>query len=77
MSATLERLDKQIDNLKRRELRNLLSQCTKGQQIFFARMYKSVEEISEDRISWAIQQCKGTIAKNKIREVIQNGERTD
>ncbi|MFA5174745.1 MAG: hypothetical protein WC438_06185 [Candidatus Pacearchaeota archaeon] len=43
---------------------DLLSQCKKEQVDFFNRMYKSVEEIPDEKIDRAIDQCKRTIDKN-------------
>ena len=61
----------QIDEFKRTLLRELLQQCTIEQQEMFGRMYKSVEDISEDKIPWALQQCERTIEKNR-----RNNEKT-
>lgn len=54
-----------IENFKREILRDLYNQCTKAQQNLFNRMYKSIDEIKEENIDWAIQQCERTIANNK------------
>ena len=61
MSEALER----IDRLPREILKELYDQCTEEQQGFFCRMYKSLEEIPDEKIRWAIQQCERTIEKNK------------
>ncbi len=53
---------------KRELLAGLLNQLTFDQQSFFIRLYKSVSELEEDRIQWAIVQCENTIRDNKITE---------
>lgn len=68
MHPTLVNSGKQI-------LKDLLAQCTDGQQLFFKRMYAPhdlelpinlvVDRIDEERISWAITQCENQVAKNK------------
>ncbi len=61
--------DKKVENFKRGILRDLLIQCTEKQQFFFARLYKSVEEIPEARIPRAIQQVEATIKENVEKEL--------
>ncbi len=61
MSESLQK----IKDYKMQILRSLYNQCTEPQQVLFCRMYKSVDEIPEDRIDWAIQQCERTIEANK------------
>lgn len=50
--------------LLRNELSILYEQCTEKQQLFFNRMYGSVEKIPAEKIEWAISQCQRTIIKN-------------
>jgi hypothetical protein len=55
-------------------LKNLLAQCTEGQQLMFKRMYchknlelpidEAVDQIADDKIDWAISQCERTVNKN-------------
>lgn len=61
-------LDK-IKDFRRQTLKELYKQCTPVQQELFDRMYRSVDDISEKNIDWAIQQCERTIAKNEERGV--------
>ena len=54
-----------IDRHLRPKLKELLSQCTPEQQAFFIRMYPvGVDEISPEKIPWAISQCERTIKEN-------------
>jgi len=56
------------------ELKELLSQCTEGQQYMFKRMYAFgkldlsiddvVDKMDEHKIDWALQQCQKTVDKN-------------
>lgn len=46
---------------KRKTLLDLYNQCTEGEQKLFNRMYKNVDEIPEDKIDWATQQCLSTL----------------
>ena len=56
-------------------LKNLLSQCTEGQQRIFKRMYSHknlelsindvVDQMDPDKMDWAISQCEATLRKNK------------
>ena len=59
-----ESLDK-VKEFRKNVLKDLYNQCTPEQQQFFCRMYKSIDEVPESKIDWAIQQCEKTIAKNK------------
>lgn len=59
-----EALDK-IRNFKSQILQELYDQCTPEQQQLFNRMYESTDQIPEDKIDWAIQQCERTVEKNK------------
>jgi len=64
-SEALKKIDALADELLRGTLKELYEQCTSEQQVFFCRMYKSLEEIPEEKVRWAIQQCENTIRKNK------------
>jgi hypothetical protein len=55
-----------IENYRREVLRELYNCCTEAQQKFFCRMYKSVDEIDDSKIDWAIKQCERTIASNIV-----------
>ena len=55
-------------------LKNLLSQCTEGQQLMFKRMYchklempinDAVDQMDESKIDWAISQCERSVEKNR------------
>ncbi len=50
---------------KRNLVKELLSQCTEEQQGFFNRMYKSIDDIPEEKMRWAYLQCQRTIENNK------------
>jgi hypothetical protein len=64
MSDGLDRIDK----FKRNLLKELLSKCTEPQINLFNRMYKSIEEIPDENIPWAIQQIERTIIKNEAKQ---------
>ncbi len=61
MSETLNK----IKDYRKKLLIDLYNQLTLAQQDLFNRMYVGVEEIPDDKIDWAIQQCERTISKNK------------
>jgi hypothetical protein len=58
----------------RRKLKNLISQCTDIQQLFFKKMYSHknielpidqvIDNMGDDKIDWAISQCETTINNN-------------
>jgi hypothetical protein len=56
---------KQIQVFRKQKLKELYDQCTTDQQHLFKMMYKSLDEIPEPKIDWAIQQCEKTIIKNR------------
>lgn len=58
-----------VDQYKRQLVKDLLSQCTDKQIAFFNRMYKSVDDIPDKKIPWAIQQIENTIAKNNFNKM--------
>ena len=65
---------KKIADFRRAVLRDLYSQCTQAQQNIFNLMYKSLEDVSDKQIDWAIEQCERTIIKNKKKS---QGQRLD
>lgn len=68
MNGTLSNAGKQI-------LKDLLEKCTEPQQMMFKRMYShenlelnindAVDQMDENKISFAITQCERTVAKNE------------
>ena len=65
MSEALDKMDEEVKGVLKKTLKGLYDQCTEEQQGFFCRMYGSLEEISDEKVRWAIQQCERTIEKNK------------
>lgn len=67
MNQTFAKTGKQI-------IKELLSQCTEEQQMFFKRMYgpknlnssinEVVDNMDDSKIDWAISQCERTVEKN-------------
>lgn len=53
------------EDFRRQTLADLYNQLTPAQQNLFNRMYVSIDEIPDNKINWAIQQCAKTIDKNK------------
>ena len=70
MSETLDK----IELYGRDQLKDLLVQCTEPQQKFFLRMYPlGADEMPQEKIARAIEQCEATIKKNKAKiEEIKN-----
>ncbi len=70
-------MNKTLANAGREILKDLLSQCTPEQQMLFKRMYAhknveidinhAVDEMEEERISWAISQCERTVFLNSTK----------
>lgn len=62
----------------RTKLTNLYYQLTDGQKAFFNRMYKSIDEIPDEKIEWGIKQCERTLENNrknrdiKIDQILDN-----
>ena len=51
---------------KRKILKKALSQCTQPQQDFFHKMYPGgIDNIPEEKLSWAITQCENTLKVKK------------
>lgn len=69
-------MNKTFATAGRNILKELLSQCTEGQQFMFKRMYshknlelsinESVDNMDDDKIDNAITQCERTVEKNKL-----------
>lgn len=69
MNETLKVMAKTI-------LKDLLSQCTEGQQMMFKRMYchknldfsinEAVDQMDDDKIDWAVSQVERTIYINEL-----------
>jgi hypothetical protein len=67
-----------IKTLGRDILKDLLSQCTEGQQMLFKRMYShdnlerdindAVDQMPDDKINWAISQCERTVYNNAMKK---------
>ena len=66
--------NKTLINVSRQLLKDLLSQCTEGQQLMFKRMYchrnlelpinEAVDQMDPDKIDFAITQTERSVAKN-------------
>lgn len=54
----------EIKDFRRKILKDLLFQCTESQIRIFNLMYKSIDEISDEKIDWSIRQCERTIEIN-------------
>jgi len=70
MSESLEK----IKAYRKQVLIDLYNQCTEPQQMLFKRMYSHknlelpidtiIDNMPDDKIDWAIQQCERTVEKN-------------
>jgi hypothetical protein len=72
MSETLDKIkdaERDLGSYKRELLAGLLNQCTEQQQSLFYRMYKSITDMPDKQINWAIIQCENTIKANDIKVV--------
>lgn len=68
-------MNKTIKNLAKEMLKELLSECTEGQQIMFKRMYchknlelpinEAVDQMADDKIDLAMTQVERTVEKNR------------
>ena len=65
MDNWTEEFDKKVMEFEREMVREVLLKCTPEQQELFNRMYKGIDEIPEEKMRWAYNQCKATIEKNK------------
>ncbi len=63
MADWRKEFDKKSIEFKREMVRKVLLKCTSEQQTFFNRMYKSIDDIPEEKMRWAYQQCKATAKK--------------
>ena len=69
----MEEYNSKMENYGRNEVRVLLEKCTKEQQAFFKRIFKSVDEITPGKIKIAYDLCVRTINKNLERLSIDQG----
>jgi hypothetical protein len=66
-----------IKNAAKSILKELLDECTEGQQLTFKRMYcfknlelpinEAVDQMDDDKIDWAMTQVEKTVAKNNLQ----------
>jgi hypothetical protein len=49
------------EDFKRDTLTDLYNQLPEANQQFFCKMYGSLEEVKDDQVDWAIQQCQRTL----------------
>lgn len=66
-------------NAGKNYLKELIVQCTDSQQLFFNRMYSHknleknvlevIDDMPEERISHAINQCEATLKKNNEKNI--------
>jgi hypothetical protein len=71
-----------IKNVAKEMLKELLSECTDGQQLMFKRMYchknlelpinEAVDQMADDKIDWAMTQVERTVEKNR-KELLTAG----
>ena len=54
---------KKVKDYRKQLLQELYDQQTDAAKDLFNRMYVSVDEIPEEKIDWAIQQCERTLEK--------------
>jgi hypothetical protein len=69
-----------LKNAAKQILKDLLAQCTEGQQLMFKRMYchkdlekpinDAVDQMADDKIDWAITQTERTVEKNLSKLVL-------
>lgn len=74
-------MNETLKNNAKKYLKELLAQCTEGQQLMFKRMYchknldatidEAVDQMDESKIDWATTQCERTVANNKTQKTIQ------
>lgn len=68
-------MNDKLQNFAREQLKDMLSQCTKAQQMLFKRMYSHkdlmldintvVDNMPEEKLDWAMQQCERTLQKKE------------
>ena len=56
---------------KREQVRKLLIQCTVEQQEFFNRMYRSIDDILEEKMDHAYRQCQRAIKMNREKQALK------
>lgn len=71
-----------IKNVAKEMLKELLAECTDGQQLMFKRMYchknlelpinEAVDQMADDKIDWAMTQVERTVEKNR-KELLTAG----
>lgn len=69
--------NKTIVNFTKERLKNLLTECTDGQQHLFKRMYSNgnlnlsiydiVDQMDDNRLEWVLSQVERTIEKNNLK----------
>jgi alpha-mannosidase len=69
--------NKTMINFAKERLKNLLTECTDGQQLLFKRMYSNgnlslsiydtVDQMDDHRLDWALSQVERTIEKNNSK----------
>ena len=64
MTEATNEFDEKVKEFKRDLVRGLLNQCTEKQKAFFNRMYKSIENIPEEKMRNAYDQCRRTLINN-------------
>jgi len=68
-------MNETLKNTAKEMLKELLAECTEGQQLMFKRMYchknlelpinKAVDQMADDKIDWAMTQVERTVEKNR------------
>jgi hypothetical protein len=69
--------NKTMINFAKERLKNLLTECTDGQQLLFKRMYSNgnlslsiydtVDQMDDHRLDWVLSQVERTIEKNNSK----------
>jgi hypothetical protein len=62
----MDKLGEMAADFKRNKIRELLDQCTYAQVDLFNRMYRSIDDIQDEKMDRAYDQCLATIEKNKV-----------
>lgn len=73
-------MNKTLKNAAKIILKDLLAECTEGQQIMFKKMYchknlglsinDAVDQMDDDKIDFAITQAERTVEKNITNKII-------
>lgn len=71
-------MNKSIESFARSRIKELLAECTEGQQTMFKRMYAAgdmkmdindvVDSMPSIKLNHAMDQCERTVAKNEIHD---------